>query len=84
MILALVFCGLYYIVNMNGFLADSFALEEKAKVLGDLQAENQRLELQKIALETYKVVDKETNDLKMVSLGQVDYLDISIASLAKN
>jgi len=69
---------------MNGFLADSFALEEKAKVLGDLQAENQRLELQKIALETYKVVDKETNDLKMVSLGQVDYLDISIASLAKN
>lgn len=82
--MALVFCGLYYLVNMNGFLADSFALEAKTQALVDLQAENQRLELQKIALETYQNLDKESADLKMVSLGQTDYLDISIASLAKN
>jgi hypothetical protein len=84
MVLSLVFCGLYYIINMNCLLSDNFALEEKSRILEDLQAENERLELQKIALETYNVVDKGSIDLKMVSLGQADYLDISIAALAKN
>ncbi len=67
--------GLYYVVNINDLAVKGFSLQELRQEARLLNAANKEVDLAIMSLESYnKVSQRATEDLKMVAVGEIDYI----------
>ena len=73
-ILAIVL-GVFYIAGANDLTIKGFALNDLKKQYGKIADENKKLELSAMALSSYSVVSQKIDNLKMVAVGEIDYIN---------
>jgi len=67
--------GLYYVVSINDLSVKGFSLQELRQNVRLLNAANKEIDLEIMSLGSYnELSQRATEDLKMVAVGEIDYL----------
>jgi len=72
-----------YLNGINSLVVKGFTLEAAQKNLDSLTVENGQIESKKIALESYTDIEQKLNDLHMVPVDKIEYLEIGDGTVAK-
>ncbi|MEI7452105.1 MAG: hypothetical protein WCK37_02745 [Candidatus Falkowbacteria bacterium] len=72
-----------YLGGINALVVKGFSLEAAKKHLNELTVENSQIESKKIALESYGDIQQKLNDLHMVPVDKIEYLEINDGAVAK-
>lgn len=83
LLLFIIACGVYYIAGINDLAIKGFALSDLKQRHNKLAEENNKLELKAMTLSSYGAISEKINNLKMVAVGNVDYLAGGIELVAK-
>jgi hypothetical protein len=75
--------GAYYLVGINRLVVTGFKLQEMRQRVAALSVDNQNIENQRIALESYSNLEQKIKELKMVAIDKIDYLTPTPDVLAK-
>jgi len=75
--------GISYIAGTNDLAIKGYALSDLRKQQSKVAAENKKLELKAMSLSSYNVLSKRIGSLKMVAVGNIDYIDGGDGSVAK-
>lgn len=75
--------GLFYIVGANDLAIKGFALSDLKARQSKIADDNKKLELKAMALSSYNVIGEKINNLKMVAVGEVDYISVNGAVAKK-
>ena len=83
MFLLILILGVSYIVSINDLAIKSFVLEDLKIKSKELSALNEKYELKTMNLKSYENIDKRAQELKMVKVDKINYLDITPGFVAK-
>jgi hypothetical protein len=72
-----------YLNGINSLVVKGFTLEAAQKNLDSLTIENGQIESKKIALESYSDIEQKLNDLHMVPVDKIEYLEVGDGTVAK-
>lgn len=75
--------GLAYIICINDLTVKGFALQEMRGELRELALQNEDIEAQIMAIQSYNNLAEKVKDLDMVAVGEVEYLTVNVALVAK-
>lgn len=75
--------GGYYLVNINDLTVKGFALRELKSEATILTSENLDKETKIMNLQSYGKLNEKVKKLNMVAVGEVEYLTVSQAALAR-
>lgn len=75
--------GIYYIAGTNDLTIKGFALSDLKEQQNKLANENNKLELKAMTLSSYSAIGKKINNLKMVAVGNIDYIAGGTEMVAK-
>jgi len=71
----IIISGLYYVVSINDLAIKGFSLQKLRQEVRLLNAANKEIDLKIMSLESYnELSQRATDDLKMVAVGEIDYL----------
>lgn len=79
----LVIIGCYYLVNINDLTVKGFALRELKSEATILTSENLDKEAKIMNMQSYNNLNEKVKKLNMVAVGEVEYLTVSSAALAR-
>jgi hypothetical protein len=80
----LVVLGVVYIIGVNDLAIKGFALSDLKGQQSKIADENKRLELKAMTLSSYNVIGEKIDNLKMVAVGEVEYVAGGSGMVAKN
>lgn len=83
LVMLVVVGGLFFLKSMDDIMVKNVELEESKAQLELLQEERQDMEARKNSLESYESVSSRLQDLKMVKVSDIDYINVGEDSLAK-
>lgn len=72
----------YYFVVTNSLTASGFLINDNKEKLDSLQKENQELELKVMNMESYYNISERLEELKMVQVDKIDYIEVVEEDLA--
>jgi hypothetical protein len=75
--------GIFYLAGANDLAIKGYTLNDLKNQSSKLSDENKKLELQAMDLSSYNVVSEKISNLKMVAVGNVDYINGTIETVAK-
>jgi hypothetical protein len=78
-----IFLSVYYIAGTNDLAIKGFKLNELKKQQSKLADENKKLELNIMALSSYNNISQRIDNLKMVAVGNIDYISSNLETVAK-
>ncbi len=81
--LAIIILSVYYVAGMNDLAIKGFALSELKQQKNKLTEANNKLELDAMSISSYGKISERVAGLKMVAVGQVNYINASADSVAK-
>lgn len=67
--------GIYYIALANDLSVKGFALSDLKQQRNKLAEANNKLELEAMALSSYANINQRISGLKMVAVGNIDYIN---------
>lgn len=78
----IIFNAVYFVVNVNDLSIKGFVLNsQKAKVF-KLNDENKRLELEITKLSSLNNVEKRAQEMKLVKVDKIDYIEVKDGAVA--
>jgi len=83
MFLMIIALFLYYIVCANNLTTKGFKLKELKSSFNNLTEQNQKLELEAASLSSYNKLSERVNNLKMVAVGKIEYIQAGTSLVAK-
>lgn len=75
--------GGYYLININDLTVKGFALRELKSEATILTSENLDKEAKVMNLQSYGSLNEKVKKLNMVAVGEVEYLTVNQAALAR-
>ncbi|KKR91780.1 MAG: hypothetical protein UU95_C0003G0012 [Parcubacteria group bacterium GW2011_GWC2_42_12] len=75
--------GILYLAGTNDLAIQGFALSDLKEQRNRLAAENKKLELKAMALSSYNIISSKVDSLKMVAVGEIDYISAGSGIVAK-
>jgi len=75
--------GVYYLVGINDLTIKGFKLQELKKEVSQLNDKNKELEIKVTYLESYNNLNERAQELKMVAVGEIDYITSVVEIVAK-
>lgn len=75
--------GIFYVAGANDLAIKGFALNDLKEQYTKIADENKKLELEAMALSSYNIVSHKVDNLKMVAVGEIDYINGSNEVVAK-
>ena len=75
--------GIFYIAGANDLAIKGFTLSDLKKQQSKTADENKKLELRAMALSSYNLVSEKIGNLKMVAVGEIDYINSGNEIVAK-
>ncbi len=75
--------GVYYLAGINDLTVKGFELQEEKGKINLLKEENAALELKATGLESYNNLSERAKELKMVAVGEIDYITVQSGIVAK-
>lgn len=75
--------GVYYIAGINDLAIKGYALSDLKEQRNKLATGNNKLELKAMTLSSYGAISEKINNLKMVAVGNVEYLAAGTETVAK-
>ncbi len=79
----IILLGVYYIAGTNDLAVKGIALSDLKQERNKLADENNKLELQAMTLSSYNRISERISGLKMVAVGNIDYINGEIEAVAK-
>lgn len=79
----LIILGLAYVAGTNNLAIQGFVMGDLKEQRNKLAAENKRLELKAMTLSSYNIISGKISGLKMVAVGEIDYLNGANEAVAK-
>lgn len=83
LVASILLIGVYFIASINDLAIKGFVLRDLKNYNINLVEENKDIELKIMALESYENIDKRAQDLKMVKVDSVDYIETIDGVMAK-
>ncbi|MDO8668405.1 MAG: hypothetical protein Q7K35_04950 [bacterium] len=80
---SMIVLGIFYIAGTNDLSIQGFALSDLKAERNKLSDENKKLELKAMTLSSYNVISGKIENLKMVAVGEIDYINGSYDVVAK-
>jgi len=80
---ALIVLGVSYIAGANGLAIRGYALSDLKEQRNKLAEENKKLELKAMTLSSYNTIGEKIENLKMVAVGSIDYINGGSGAVAK-
>lgn len=77
LVAAVVFSGAFYLFQVNSLAAKGYELKELQKNLASLQETNKKGRIQEVELMSMYNIEKVTQDLDLVNLSNVTYLELN-------
>lgn len=77
LVVAVVFSGAFYLFQVNSLAAKGYELKELQKNLAGLQEANKKGRIQEVELMSMYNIEKVTQDLDLVNLSNVTYLELN-------
>ena len=81
--LIIILSGVYYLVNVNDLSIKGVKLQEFKKEINNLVEENNNLELEVMAFKSYNDLSQKAEELKMVAIDKVHYIEGSTVVVVK-
>ncbi|MDD5071541.1 MAG: hypothetical protein PHQ42_02275 [Patescibacteria group bacterium] len=75
--------GVCYLAGINDLTVKGFKLQEEKRKINLLREENAVLGSKAIAMESYNNLSERAKELKMVAVGEIDYITIQSGIVAK-
>lgn len=75
--------GIFYIAGINDLAIQGYALSELKEQRNKIANENKKLELKATTLSSFNVVSEKISNLKMVAVGEIDYISGAKETVAK-
>lgn len=75
--------GIFYIAGTNDLAIKGFKLSELKQQQSKLADENKRLELSAMTTSSYNVISEKISNLKMIAVGEIDYINGETGAVAK-
>ena len=75
--------GIFYVAGANDLAIKGFALSDLKEQSGKIAAENKKLELTIMTLSSLNAISEKVNNLKMVAVGNINYINGSNDTVAK-
>ena len=72
-----------FVININDLSIKAFVLRDLRIEASGLVQENEEIELMVMRLESYDHIAKRAQDLNMVSVESIDYIDVVDTNVAK-
>lgn len=79
----IILLGIFYIAGANDLAIKGFVLNDLKRQSAKMADENERLELKIMALSSYSAISEKINKLKMVAVGEINYINGSNGIVAK-
>lgn len=79
----LISLGIAYIAGSNNLSMQGFTLSELKEQRNKLTDENKKLELKAMTLSSYSIISEKVNNLKMVAVGEIKYINGNNDMVAK-
>ncbi len=83
LVILLVVGGFYFLKSIDDVMTRNLELEQLKSDLQNLQDEKQDLDYKKNVLGSYESIKTRIDDLKMVKVSEIDYINWGEESLAK-
>jgi len=81
--LAIVILAVYYVAGVNDLATKGFALSELKQQENKLIEANNKLELEAMTLSSYGQLSQRVAGLKMVAVGEINYLSDNSGTVAR-
>ncbi len=81
--LLIVIFGVYYIIGANDLTVKGFTVMNLKKQLDQVSSENMNLQSRIINMDSYTDIDKEIQDLGMVSVNNMKYVEAGAGMVAR-
>ena len=81
--IAIIVLGIFYIAGTNDLAIQGFGLSDLKEQRNKLADENKKLELKAMTLSSYNAISEKINNLKMVAVGEINYINSSKEAVAK-
>lgn len=75
--------GIFYIAGTNDLAIQGFALSDLKEQRNKLTAENKKMENRAMTLSSYNVISERIDNLKMVAVGEINYINGSKEVVAR-
>ncbi|PLX28088.1 hypothetical protein C0583_02550 [Candidatus Parcubacteria bacterium] len=72
-----------YVVSINDLSIKGFILQDLKVTINELQIENERYELEAMALESYENINEKAKKIGMVKVDNIDYFTVVDGVVAK-
>jgi len=83
LLLIIIFSGISFVVSINDLSIKGFMLEKLKKESYNLSVENENIELLVMELESYDNIIKKAEELKMVKVDSIEYIEVNDEAVAK-
>ena len=83
LIFTIIVSGFYYLKSMDDLVNARFELQTLKEKSTLLEEESKNLEMLRNELDSYENISTRINDLKMVRVNDIDYINLGDDSLAK-
>jgi len=81
--LVIIILGLYYVVGANDLAIKGYVLSDLKQQRNKLAEANKNEELKAMTISSYNNISQKINNLNMVAVGSVNYINGSVAAVAK-
>lgn len=73
--ISIIVLGIFYVAGTNDLSIQGFALSDLKDQRNKLADENKKLELKAMTLSSYNIISEKVGNLKMVAVGEVNYIN---------
>lgn len=80
---AMIVLGVLYIAGTNDLAIRGFELSDLKEQRNKLANENKKLELKAMTLSSYNIISGKIDSLKMVAVGEIDYISAGSGIVVK-
>lgn len=72
--LIIIVIGIFYMAGINNLVIKGFVLSDLKQQRNKIAAENKKLELEAMSLSSFNIISQKISNLKMVAVGNIDYI----------
>jgi len=83
LLLVLIAAGIFYVAGTSDLAIQGYALSDLKEQRNRLSDENQKLELKAMTLSSYSLISGKIDNLKMVAVGEIEYINGGAGAMAK-
>ena len=83
MFILVVLAGAFYLAGTNDLAVKGYTLSDLKEQYNKMSEENKKLELEAMSLSSYNIINEKISGLKMVAVGEIDYINGAVEAVAK-